>query len=78
MGQGVEGRGQRPRLEPPGPHSPQASMSLAGDPGMCLLPSECPWLCGEGDIGEGFLEEEKSMFIFENKSGFINQMKYMG
>ena len=47
MGLGVGDRRQTPRPEPVGPQSPQ---SPAGDPGMCLPPSECPQLCGEGDI----------------------------
>lgn len=43
---------QKPRSEPPGPHNPLASSESSEYPGMCLLPSECPWLYREGKIGE--------------------------
>lgn len=45
------GRSQAQSLQCP--IAPRPALSPAGDPGMCLLPSECPWLCGEGDTVQG-------------------------
>ena len=45
--------GRNPGQGLQGPLVLRPTLSLAGDPGMGHLPSECPWLCGEGDIGVG-------------------------